>query len=241
MREADLIAQMESLLDVVEIPLGSNRTRVGVEYGWNGVSWCAESISIACNRLGFPLHEAAVARIEAHARAGDWGMGWTREVTVASAVCLDFGGRGNWSDMHTGLVTRRLNATQFRTIEGNHHDRCERVIRDMKFVRGFATFPFDGAVIVPPAPPQPTPQPINQQEDSNLVANLPTLQRGSNGQAVKNLQGLLKAANRPLDIDGDFGEQTETQLRQWQHDANVPGGADGVCGTNSWRWLLGLH
>lgn len=237
MRADDFVNVMDSFVNVAESPPGSNRTPIGEEYGWNGVAWCAEAVSVACRRLGFPLHEAAVIRVEGHARAGDWGMGWTRTPTRGAAVCFDFGGRGNPSDMHTGVVSQVLNASQFRTIEGNHHDRCERVLRDMKFVRGFATFPFEDSVVQP----QPQPQPTGQQEDSDLVANLPTLQRGSTGQAVKNLQGLLKAANRPLEIDGDFQGITEAQLEAWQRDANVPGGADGVCGTNSWRWLLGLH
>lgn len=241
MRLPDMRSQMESFLGIVEVPMGSNRTPIGVEYGWNGVSWCAETISVACNRLGFPLHEAAVARIEAHAKNGDWGMRWTRTPILGAAACFDFGGRGNWGDFHTGWVSEVINGSQFRTIEGNHRDRCERQIRDMKFIRGFATFPYEDGPVPTPIP-QPTPAPVNQgTEDSDLMANLPTLQRGSSGQAVKNLQGLLKAANRPVDIDGDFGPATESALKGWQQAANVPGGPDGICGQNTWRWLLGLH
>jgi len=143
MKLDDFIDTMEAFIGTKEYPPGSNRTSVGVEFGWNGVAWCAETVSCACARLGFPLHEAAVINIERHAKRGDWGMGWTSVPTRGAAVCFDFGGRGNWGDMHTGVVTEVLSATRFRTIEGNYQNRCDRVLRDTKYVRGFATFPFE--------------------------------------------------------------------------------------------------
>lgn len=146
MKREAFIDTMEDFLGVKEYPPGSNLTAVGVEFGWNGVPWCAETVSCACKRLGFPLHEAAVIRIEQHAKARDWGMGWTGIPTLGAAVCFDWNGRGNPADMHTGVVTEVLSSTRFRTIEGNYQNRCDRVLRDTKYVRGFATFPFESEV-----------------------------------------------------------------------------------------------
>lgn len=142
MKVDDLIHTMEGFLGIKEVPNGSNKTLIGVEFGWNGVPWCAETVSVACNRNGFPLHEAAVINIEKRAKAGFHGMGWTGIPTVGAAVCFDFGARGNPAQMHTGIVSEALSSTRFRTIEGNYQNMCARVLRDTKFVRGFATFPF---------------------------------------------------------------------------------------------------
>lgn len=111
-------------------------------------------------------------------------------------------------------------------------------VRGGLIVNGSPPPPPPAPAPAPPAPPAPAPAP---REDSDLVVNLPTISRGSNGTAVRNLQGLLMAAGRQVTIDGDFGPGTESALKNWQAAAGVPGGADGVCGTNSWRWLLGLH
>lgn len=87
MRVDDFVAVMESFVGIAETPPGSNRTVIGQEFGWNGVSWCAETVSVACHRLGFPLHEAAVVRIANHAKAGDYGLRWTRTPVRGAIVC----------------------------------------------------------------------------------------------------------------------------------------------------------
>lgn len=152
MKIDDFVGVMDSFVGTVESPLGSNRTPIGEEFGWNGVAWCAETVSVASHRLGFPLHEAAVARIAANAKLGNWGLRWTRTPTRGAIVCFDFGGRERWGDMHTGVVRDVLADQWFRAIEGNHRDRCEVVLRNMKFVMGFAVPPFENSEIVKPTP-----------------------------------------------------------------------------------------
>lgn len=169
MRADDLIATMDSFVGIAENPPGSNRTPIGAEFGWNGVPWCAETVSVACARNGFPLHEAAVINIERRAKDGWNGMSWSNVAVRGSAVCFDFGGRGNPANMHTGIVYEVLPAGQFRTIEGNYRDRVDRWLRDLKFVRGFAVFPFDS--------PIPIPQPIPPQEDDVAKVRLFTADR----------------------------------------------------------------
>lgn len=160
MKADDLVRTMDSFVGITENPPGSNRTPIGVEFGWNGVPWCAETVSVACARNGFPLHTAAVIEIERLARQGWHGMWWSDRPVYASAVCYDFGRRGNPANMHTGLVYDVLAAGQFRTIEGNYRDRVDRWLRDMTFVRGFACFPFDatGPTPIPVPPPKPPPE-----------------------------------------------------------------------------------
>ena len=89
--------------------------------------------------------------------------------------------------------------------------------------------------------PGPAPAPTTDWTEEMVMA-LPTLQRGSQGQWVRNLQALLIVAANDLqhekDIDGDFGPHTETVLRTWQARTNklTP---DGICGPATWRWLIG--
>lgn len=149
MKVEEFIRTMGSFVGIIEYPPSSNRTAIGVEFGWNGVAWCAETVSVACKRNGFPLHEAAVINIEKHAKAGDWGMRWSSVPIRGAAACFDFGGRGNPAQMHTGIVSDVLSATRFRNIEGNYQNRCARVLRDTKFVRGFAMFPFESEEVMP--------------------------------------------------------------------------------------------
>lgn len=143
MKRSALIQTMESFIGITENPPGSNKTPIGIEYGWNGVPWCAMTVSVACKRNGFPLHEAAVINIEKRAKSGAYGMGWSSIPIVGSVPCFDFGGRGNPSEMHTGLVYEVIDSNRFRDVEGNYQNRVDRVLRDTKFIRGFATFPFE--------------------------------------------------------------------------------------------------
>lgn len=101
-----------------------------------------------------------------------------------------------------------------------------------------------------PAPPPanvpviPTTPSTNWME--NAVRQLTTLRPGARDtdadSDVKRMQSLLIAAGyAPGPVDGIYGAggSTEKALRAFQTDKNVVGGADGVCGQNSWVALLG--
>lgn len=75
-------------------------------------------------------------------------MSWRGDPVVGAAVCFDWGGRGNWDDMHVGVVTSVLDGGRFRTIEGNYASSVMHVLRDMTYVRGFASFPFENDEVV---------------------------------------------------------------------------------------------
>lgn len=105
----------------------------------------------------------------------------------------------------------------------------------------WAAFLADVADVETPAPQTPSPALPTPPKVSDDVDRLPVLRRGSTGQAVRNLQGLLLAAGRRIVIDGDFGPGTESVLKEWQAAAKVIGGADGICGPNSWGRFLGLR
>ena len=60
-----------------------------------------------------------------------------------------------------------------------------------------------------------------------------TLRKGSKGSEVSKLQNLLKLAGENVVIDGDFGNQTETAVKNFQKKRQIV--VDGVVG--SWGVL----
>lgn len=68
-------------------------------------------------------------------------------------------------------------------------------------------------------------------------AGEPLLQRGSHGPSVARLQSRLTAAGFPCGSDGEFGPQTEAQVRAFQTARGLE--ADGVVGAATWRALIG--
>ena len=76
---------------------------------------------------------------------------------------------------------------------------------------------------------------VGARTRSALVANNPTavnntpkLRPGSRGNAVVNLQNMLKAAGANIKADGVFGRNTSTAVRSFQSSAGI--GVDGVVG-----------
>lgn len=233
------VSAMISFEGTVEDPPGSNCQWLGAEFGMNCVPWCAIGVSCAAHRVGFPLHEAAVISIERLAKIGWEGMSWQASPEPGDIVCLDFGGRGNWQQMHTGVVVEVLSGGRFWTSECNYQNKSQRVLRDRKYVRGFARIAWDMAAPVPVPEPVPQPQPQPSPGGTNEVQT-PTLKQGSRGHAVIALQGLLryKGGNQELGVDGDFGPETDRWLKDFQRFYNVAGGADGVAGKNTWQALV---
>ena len=66
--------------------------------------------------------------------------------------------------------------------------------------------------------------------------NIPTLRRGSQGDEVADLQMLLNAKyGYKLDIDGDFGKETEAAVKDYQKNHGLT--VDGVVGPKTWKAL----
>lgn len=233
MRAEDFVNTMQSFVGVTEDPPGSNRTPIGEEYGWNGVAWCAEGVSVACARNGFPLHEAAVFRIRQRAMAGDFGLTWSTTPVVGAIVCFDFGGHDNPADMHTGVVKQPLDGGRFRSIECNHHNRCEEVLRDMKYVMGFAIPPFQDV----PAPAQPSTEPASPPATQDRY---PLTRIGEIGESVRLIQKIIFSnAGGHISVDGVFGPQTEERVRDVQRAFGLE--QDGVVGPQTWSALIRLN
>lgn len=93
--------------------------------------------------------------------------------------------------------------------------------------------PSDSPSASPAAPETPSATP----ETAPREVTLPILRRGDRGPAVIQLQERLKAINLyPGEVDGIFGEGTESAVEAAQKDAGLT--ADGVVGPATWQALL---
>jgi len=79
------------------------------------------------------------------------------------------------------------------------------------------------------------------EETEETAKGLPLLRKGDMGGAVLSMQLLLihkwAISCGPDGADGDFGSNTDTALRRFQNRARLA--ADGACGEESWKALIG--
>lgn len=69
------------------------------------------------------------------------------------------------------------------------------------------------------------------------TVTLPLLKRGHTGLSVKALQTLLVLRGMSVDVDGSFGEKTESAVRSFQTAAKIL--SDGEVGKDTWKALIG--
>jgi hypothetical protein len=73
----------------------------------------------------------------------------------------------------------------------------------------------------------------------HMMQQLPTIQHGATGNAVKTVQGLCVARGYAhLAVDGDFGALTESIVQMVQAGAQIT--TDGIVGPQTWPALLGI-
>lgn len=73
-------------------------------------------------------------------------------------------------------------------------------------------------------------------DDTTWESLLPKLKKGSSGDAVTAMQQVLAERGYSLEVDGDFGKQTDRVVREFQSDRGLT--VDGVVGPITWAALL---
>lgn len=99
--------------------------------------------------------------------------------------------------------------------------------------RGYYNYPWDCVLRYTGAEPE------TEGAAEYVTAELPVLQRGSTGEAVRAMQILLRGRGFSVGwygADGQFGAATEDGLRAFQRVKREE--ADGVCGEKTWSRLL---
>lgn len=136
---------------------------------------------------------------------------------------------------HTGIV-ESVSGGVVHTIEGNSSDKVARraYATGAKNIAGYGR-PKWGVVD------------DGGKSDEIVVKEpvkiecLPTLRKGSKGEVVKAAQFLLNGRGASVGIwgaDGDFGNGTESAVLAFQRRSNLD--ADGIIGSITWAYLLGL-
>lgn len=219
------LTAMRGYLGVTESPLGSNRTRVGVEFGWNGVPWCAQTISVAARRVRMSWWSASTDQMEAWARAGRNGARWlSRTATPRPGDIAVWDWRGDGTANHVSVVESTRADGKLVTIGGNESNRCQRAVRSKSGLRGYIRLPFT----------LPAPAPLPKPPTTGV--NHPVLVLGSRGIAVKELQTKLnKATGSRLVVDGVFGQKTKDKVVAFQRYFGASG--DGIVGPKTWALL----
>ena len=92
----------------------------------------------------------------------------------------------------------------------------------------------DGKLVIRREDGQPISLITREEIDGECVE---VLEYGAKGNAVKALQALLNCHGQHLEVDGDFGNLTQTALIIYQDQKGLP--ANGTADSLTWESLIG--
>jgi hypothetical protein len=223
MSRQDVLNKAQSQNGTVELPPNSNKTPYGLWYepSLNGQKWCAMFVSWVFHHAGHPLgHIQSRNGIHhcqsAHNYYKERGR-LTANPQPGDIVIYDWEGNG-YAD-HIGIFIEWANAekTAIEAWEGNTSTsddddggRVMKRIRSLNLVKSF---------INPGVYPK-----------SVVTSVSTTLTKGARGSKVTQIQKCLYDIGYAIEIDGWFGNQTETMIKDYQtkNAMIVSGVADGV-------------
>jgi len=122
---------LASQLGVREIPDGSNRTKYGVAYGWNGVAWCQEFDWYCADVMTVPHIKTAstVAAVAEARKKGTWKAG-TAGIQPGDSVYFHWASSTRAHDQPDHVETcEKVLADGIQTIGGNVENCVHRQIR----------------------------------------------------------------------------------------------------------------
>ena len=113
----ELLTVARGELGNTENPAGSNRSKYGLWYGWNGVPWCMIFIMWCFAQVGVKLPKRTASCGDLMRAAQAAGCWVTRDFRPGDVVIFDFPG-GAATD-HCGIVEMELPDYGVQSIEGN--------------------------------------------------------------------------------------------------------------------------
>lgn len=229
-----VIAKAEAQLGTVEKPSYSNRTPYTAWYGLVG-PWCAMFVSWCFWHAGSKLPAIRTDRGFAYCpdivdwakRNGCWRPSSSSYVPKRGDIVLfDFIGRPS----HVGIVTGLTKDGRVATIEGNTNAAGSRtggaVMRHNRSRKGSTIGYVEVTNTAPPVP----------AGGSGIPHDV--LRKGDAGPKVTAIQWTVKFLGFALEIDGDFGDETERQVLAFQRACKKLGADvvdDGVWGPQTAR------
>ena len=94
--------------------------------------------------------------------------------------------------------------------------------------QGYTIYDWNGKAVYPEQKKDTSSSKAKVSLTEKLNIQLPVLQSGTEGSAVRCLQAILGVA-----VDGDFGKNTKTALKTFQKNVGIDD--DGCCGQNTWK------
>ena len=223
MARQDVLDKAQSQNGVVERPPGSNKTDYGLWYqpSLNGQKWCAMFVSWVFDHAGHPLGNIQTKNGIHHCQSAhnyykEKGK-LTSNPEPGDIVIYDWTGDGHAD--HVGIFIRWINADrkfleawEGNTSAANNSDGggVMKRTRSSNLVKSFINPGVYGSTSVAPV--------------SNSVM------KGDRGSKVTQIQKYLYDIGYEIEIDGWFGAQTETLLKEYQtkNAMNASGIADAV-------------
>ena len=121
MKNLKIIEAATTAVGYIESPANSNNTKFGKWFGLNGVAWCGIFVSWCYAQAGLELGNLGFLKGFAGCQSAVAYFTKNKMLTEnplpGDIVFFDWNGDGRYD--HTGLYVKKLNETQFETIEGN--------------------------------------------------------------------------------------------------------------------------
>lgn len=218
-------------IGIVESPSGSNMTKFGAWYGYNGVPWCAMFVSYCFNSAGLPL---AITTKKGFAYC-PYGVQWFKKQKrwyskpiTGDVVFFDW--KGNGVAAHVGIVERVNSNGTVDTIEGNtsagnnaNGGKVMRRVRSPREILGYGRPPY--GKLTPPSPTANHPS----WQGRYLALTSPYME----GDDVRTWQQQMKTRGWDIEVDGVFGEESEKVAIAFQKQKGLD--PDGQIGTITWN------
>jgi cell wall-associated NlpC family hydrolase len=119
MTSRQVLKQARKWLGTQESPRNSNRTKIGARFGWNGVPWCAEFVSVVLNDAGAKIRKNASAPgLHTQLRGAGWKPVKNSQTRPGDIVFFTWPGTSRAID-HVGFIEGRHTDGRLITIEGN--------------------------------------------------------------------------------------------------------------------------
>lgn len=198
--------------------------------------WCATFVSAVAVKAGLtgimPTECSCSRMIELYKAAGRWKEADDYKPQPGDIMMYDWNDTGRGENTgapdHVGIVVS-VSGKTIRVIEGNKGQAVAYRTMSVngKYIRGYCLPNYASKATAASTAPA----------AKSVTVSLPQLRNGSQGASVRVLQRLLTAKGYSTQgVDGDFGDNTEKALRQYQAAANLT--ADGICGKDTWTELL---
>lgn len=224
----------QTYIDVASVPRGSHHNQFTQWYHKGDIAWCAIYVSWVLAHAGFSADDGITLSVPGVEQTTPKGWSYVPYLlnmfrdagrvtsTPEPGDVIAFFWYDNHEPDHTGFVESVNPDGSYYSIEGNHNDAVNRVLRQRWITAQFCKVPYAGSAVPVPLPP--------------LPAGVPPFPGycsfGSVDDATRQVQQRLSDRGWRLTVDGNFGGETLAVTRAFQREKLLE--VDGVAGPLTW-------